>query len=208
MSVDLNVWSNHKLTFSSFAEGLELFELKTGKTLVHENLETNKTINEIGDPEHIRYSADFDTLGHNFKRYNQITILTNFAYCRELVLYGRTVNFKPRGFYTRYTRWKKLVAGNFDDLDGEDAGTMSQFKAYWESFRSFSKNLTRELDGDRIIYIDDNLQPQEDKFREGRSLECGIRLMSEVCEPYELGFLELFPSEFEEKYAWFYEELN
>ena len=208
MSVDLNVWSNHTLKFSSFAEGLEMFELKTGKRLVREAFETNEAAGETDELPKIQYFTNFETLKHNFKRFNQIKILTNFTYCREIDLYAKTVNFKPRGFYTRYTRWKKLASGNIESHDGEDAKTMSRFRANWELFRYFSIELTKNLGGNRIIYIDDNFQPQEDKFREGRSLECGFGLMREISEPYELELLELCPSEFEEKHAWFFEELD
>jgi hypothetical protein len=208
MSVDLNVWSDHKLDFSTFAEGLAAFESKTGKRLADRNFRTDAPLEETPRIAEIGYYADLETLKHNFKRHRRIRIFTNFAFCGEISLYGKTVNFHPRGFYTRFTRWKKLVAGDLPAEDAEPSTIFAQYRANWETFRNFAVELTRNLGGTRLIYLADNLQRPEDEFREGRSLETGTGLMSELCDSYELEFLRLYPEEFEEKYAWFFEELD
>lgn len=208
MSVDLNVWSNHQLRFASFTEALEIFELKTGKKLDQRSFKTAAPPETTRLIQEIRYFTDFEALKKNLKRSGKISIFTNFDYCGELSLYEKTVRFAPRGFYTRYSYWKQLVINKFEDESLGDEKLLSEYRENWQLFRKYCQDLTRKLGGDRIIYIDDNFQPQEDKFYEGESLECGIQLMSEIREPDELDLLEMYPAESAAKYTWYFEELK
>lgn len=208
MSVDLNVWSNHQLRFTSFTEALEMFELKTGKKLDQRSFKTAAPPETTRIIEEVRYFTDFEALKKNLKRSNKISIFTNFAYCGELSLYGKTVRFVPEGFYTRYSYWKQLVINKLEDERLGDEKLLIEYRKNWRLFREYCQDLTRKLGGDRIIYIDDNFQPQEDKFYEGESLECGIKLMSEICEPDELDLLEWYADESAERYVWYFEELK
>lgn len=208
MSVDLNVWSNHELRFTSFAEAIEMFELKTGKKLVHWSFGTDGPPETTRIIEEIRYFTDFEALKRNFKRSNNIRIFTNFTFCGELSLHSRTVRFSPRGFYIRFSYWKQIIMNKFERETHGDEKLLGEYRENWKLFRNYCQELTRKLGGSKIIYIDDNFQLQEDQFYQGETLECGIQLMSEIREPFELDLLEWYPDEFEEKYTWFFDQLN
>lgn len=209
MSADLSVWSNHKMIYNSPEEGIEVFQRLTSKKLMQLDYRTDQPLLLTKKIEEIDYYTNFELLGRQYGNRGQISIATNFEFCNVIEIYSKTMKIKPTGFRTRYGIWQELVTGKYESEDKDEMARMRTYRKYWLVFRKFIHLITKELGGDKIIYIDDqNYQLQEDELYEGHSLEQGIISLKEFREPYELELLALFPDKFKAKYTWHYEELK
>lgn len=208
MSVDLNIWSNHKLKFNSFKEGIEEFELKTSKKIKHWNSKTGKSLTKTRQLEEIDFFINFELLESNFDKRKQMNISTNFEFCETLTLFEQTLKIHPTRFRTRYSKWKELVTGIFEEENEERLALMKAYQENWVLFRTFAQTITRKLGGDRIIYIDDHsYQPEEEYFLKGGSLDFVMKLLNNYIEPCELELFKLFPNDYFARDTWHFDDI-
>ncbi len=208
MSIELDVWAEHKINFGSFAEAIDFIEIKLEKKIIDRNRSDRKEIKEAQNTEEIQYFTDFDRLETDFKKTKRIYLTTNFAYCHRIIIYPQTVNYWGKGFYTRDSRWMELITKNFSNNLHWNEKLAAEFTNNWRQFRKYCQKVTRKLGGEKIVYIRDNFN-MIDKFFAGESLQSGIEheLAAGVRESYELDLVEHFPEDFKNKYVWFYEEV-
>jgi hypothetical protein len=102
MGAELNVWSNHKLRFNSFEEGIEQFEKQTSKKIKQWNFKKDEPLEKTKVIAEIEYFTHFEILNHNFENWNEIRIWTNFEFCDELSLFKQTLKIYPTRFRTKY----------------------------------------------------------------------------------------------------------
>lgn len=208
MSVDLNVWSNHKLRFNSFKEGFEIFELMTSKKLKPWKVNSVKSLIKTNQIEEVEFFASFGKLEYKFDDWKQLRIRTNFEFCDGITLFKQTLKIHPTGFRTRYSKWKELVTGIFEETDEERLKLMKEYQKNWYLFRAFAQKLTRQLGGDKIIYIDDHsYQLEEEFFNQGESLAYVIKLLKNYVEPCELELFESFPDDFFARDTWHFDDI-
>ena len=208
MGADLNVWSNHKLRFNSFEEGIEIFEKQISKNIKQWNFKTDKPLTKTENISDVEYFTHFEILNHNFENCNQIRIWTNFEYCDELTLLRQTIKIHPTKFRTRYSKWQELVADKYETKDEIELAQMKLSRNGWVKFRKYAKEITKILKGEKVIYLNDHsYQKEEDLFYEGKSLNEGIKKLNEIIEPCELELLELFPNDIRAKNTWHYDEI-
>lgn len=209
MSVELDVWAEHKINFRTLAEALEFIEAKIEKKIAPRNRSDKNRTKETPQIEEILYFADFETLETNFKRNKRIELTTNFAFCHRIIIYPQTINYWAKGFYTRDTRWMELITKDFENELHWDEKLAAECADNWQKFRNYCKDLTLKLGGEKIIYIRDNFR-MHDKFFAGESLQNAIEYELEkgVKEYYEFDLVEHFPDDFKNKYVWFYENLK
>ena len=60
MSVELSIWANHNLEFSSYEEGIAQFERKIGKRIKHWNHQKDESLDKITDLAEVQYFVNFD----------------------------------------------------------------------------------------------------------------------------------------------------
>ena len=208
MGVDLNVWSSHKLRFNSFKEGINQFEMQTSKKIKQWNFKKDEPLIKTRNISAVEYFTDFKILNHNFENWNQIRIWTNFEFCDEITLCRQTLQIHPTRFRIRYSKWQELVTDKYETEDKKELAKMKSSRENWISFRKYAKEITKKLNGEKVIYLNDHsYQREEDLFHEGKSLDEGINKLKEIVEPCELELLELFPQEIRVKSTWHYDEL-
>jgi len=208
MGSDLNIWSSHKLRFNSFAEGIKKFEKQTSKKIKQWNYRTDEPLIKTKNISEVEYFTHFDLLSHNFDNWNQITIRTNFEFCDELTLLRQTFRIHPTKFRTRYSKWQELVTNEFKTENEEELTKMKLSRNNWKEFRKYAYEITKILNGDKIIYLNDHrFQNEEDLFYQGLSLNEVIKKISKIVEPCELELLELFPNDIRAKSTWHYDAI-
>lgn len=208
MGIVLDVWADHKINFGSLAEVLDFIETKLATKISHRSRSENKESKETQSIEEIKYFADFETLSGYFKNYKKIELTTNFAVCRRIIIYPKTICYWGEGFYTRDTRWMELIRKDFSDENHWNEEIAEKCTNNWTQFRKYCQETTQKLGGEKIVYIRDNFN-MIDKFYAGDSLQNAIEyeLATGVTEYYQLDLVEHFPDDFKNKYVWFYEEL-
>lgn len=208
MSVDLNIWANHQLAFSSAKEGISSFEEMTQKTVKHWNRNTDDPLTTTTKNEQIEFFTNEEMLENNFQKWNQIRIATNFHFCDEISIYKHSLKVHPKWFKTRFSEWKKFITQSYKNEAAEYRKLMEGYDQNWQTFRQFCHLIIPLLGGTRVLYIDDHgFQLQEDKFYEGLPFDSVWDLLSKAKEPLELEYLQLFPNDFLANYTWYYEEL-
>ena len=209
MGVELDVWAEHKMDFGALGTALDFFESATGKKIAHRRSADKKQIKETSQIDEAQYFADSDALVASFKRVGRIELTTNFASCRRLIIYPKTINYWGTGFYTRDTRWMELITKNFENKLHWDEESAAEYTKNWQSFRNYCRAMTLKLSGEKIVYIRDSFR-MIDKFYAGESLQSGIEheLKTGVSEHFELDWVEHFPVDFKNKYVWFFEDLK
>lgn len=206
MSIEIDVWAEHKINLGSAAEAVDAFESAVETKIIQRNfsekLEPTLRINEI------QYFTDSERLESNFKNFQRIELMTNFAFCQQIKIYAKTVNFRGSGFYTRDSRRMELITGDFADEAHWNPKLAAEFTNNWRQFRNYCKEITRKLNGEKIVYIRDNSR-MLDKFLAGESLQNAVEheLAVGVSEYYDFALVENFPDDFKNKYVWFFEDL-
>ena len=208
MSVELDVWAEHKINFGSAVEALDFFESRIETKINHRSFAEKNELKETSQINEIQYFTDFERLSSNFKNLKKIELVTNFAFCHRIKIYAETINFWGRGFYTRDSRWMELITRNFADEAHWNPTLAVEFTNNWRQFRNYCKEITRKSDGKKIVYIRDNFT-MIDKFFNGESLQNGIEheLKTGVAEHFDIDLVEHFPDDFKNKYVWFFEDL-
>lgn len=206
MSVDLMIWANHSLSFNSAQEGIDKLENLCLRKVRNWNFKSHPPLTQTTHLSEVEYFTNFDILDQNFELWKELRIWTNFQFCDEINLYKTTLRIKPRGFYTRYSKWLQLVSGKREIEESGNA--MEEHRKNWLLFRKYSHEITRRLSGDTLIYLNDHsYQLQEDDFYGGLPFEELIRLLTEIRKPCELKLLELFPDDPWPHRTWHYETL-
>lgn len=209
MGVDLNVWANHKLKFNSFEKGIEEFERLTSRKIKPWNFKTDKPLEKTNKISEIAYFTNFDILKHNFEHWKQIRIWTNFEFCSELTVYGKTIQIHPSSFRIRYSKWQQLVTERYESESVLEIEQLRKSRENWVHFRRYAKEITKTLEGDKVIYLNDHkYQNEEDLFFKGESLEEGILQLSKINEPIELDLFRLYPNDIRAKTTWYFDDLN
>ncbi|MEZ4952188.1 MAG: hypothetical protein R2825_01270 [Saprospiraceae bacterium] len=212
MGVDLNVWSNHKLRFNSYEEGIDEFERMTSKKIRQWDLKKDEPLKKTRNVSEVEYFTHFEVLNQNFENYNEIKIWTNFEFCHWLTLLKQTLKIHPTGFRIRYSKWQELVTENYGSDDEAELEKMKESRKNWIQFREYAHTLTKSLGGDKVIYLNDHtFQNEEGLFFQGKSLSEGINSLNslnETVEPCELELFKLFPNDIRAKTAWYYDELG
>ncbi|MFK7774810.1 MAG: hypothetical protein AB8F94_21905 [Saprospiraceae bacterium] len=208
MGVDLNVWSNHKLRFNSFEEGIEQIERQSFQKIKQWNFKADRPLIKTSNISEVEYFTHFEILQHNFENWNQIRIWTNFEFCDELTFLKKTVKIHPTKFRTRYSKWLEVVTEKYETEDETELTKMKLSRKNWMEFRKYAKEITTTLKGEKVIYLNDHsYQKEEDLFHEGKSLEEGIKKLKEIVEPCELELLELFPDNIQARNTWYFDEV-
>jgi hypothetical protein len=83
MSVELDVWADHKINFDSLVKVIDFIELKTEKKIIHQSRSKKKELKETTQIKEIQYFTDFE----------RIELNTNFAFCHQIKIYSQTMNF-------------------------------------------------------------------------------------------------------------------
>lgn len=209
MGVDLNVWSNHKLKFNSYEEGMNEFERMTSKKIRQWDFKKDKPLKKTRNVLEVEYFTHFEMLSQNFENWNEIKIWTNFEFCDGLTLLKQTFKIHPTGFRIRYSKWQELVTENYESDDEAELEKMKESRKNWVQFREYAHAITKSLEGDKVIYLNDHtFQNEEGLFFQGKSLNEGINILKEIVEPCELELFKLFPNDTRAKAAWYYDELR
>lgn len=209
MATEINVWANHQLSFSSAIEGVKAFELKVAKNISHWNFKVDDPLKITTNLSEVNYFTNSEILDHNFMRWNEIKIKTNFRYCSEIVILKNVVRIFPTQFRTRYSKWLELVSGQFTSTDENEIQKMMEWRKDWLKFRAYIHLLIRELGGHKIIYLNDHAyQDEEDLFYQGGTLDEVTELLRNSIEPCELELYEMFPNERRAKYTWHFDDLS
>jgi hypothetical protein len=208
MGVELDVWAEHSINFDSHVGVKDFFESKTGKKITHRNRADKNRIIETRQIQDIQYFTDLEMLSQNFKMHKKIEVFTNFAFCRQINIYSKTLNFWAKGFYTRDTRWRELITKDFENKLHWNTELVVEFTNNWTQFRNYCKEMAQILGGEKIVYIRDNFN-MIDKFFAGESLQSGVEheLATGIAEHYDFDLVEHFTNDFKNTYVWFYENL-
>lgn len=175
MSVDLMIWSNHKISWcDSPREILRNFGLQLNKSIdTFHSKERDEIINQTNNPKEIYYYAYTNSMDFNFRDNNEISIRTNYIYCDEIRLLPTSCLINPKGFFTRWTSWKKMVTKEYlKEEPSERHSTYDEYFEKWKSFHAYLKQLVKTLSGNQILYINDlSYQEPEDLFYKGELFE-------------------------------------
>lgn len=174
MSVDLQIWNNHKLVWNkspykviSDIESLIDCEIPTFHSKERE------VIGLVNDIKDIQYYAFTNQLEHNFKNEQEITIRLNYNLCSELRIFRSSCLVGASGFFTRWTSWKKLLTKDYlkEELK-ERQNIWNEYFLKWLEFDGFLKEFVKNIGGDEILYINDlAYQEPEDLFYKGEDFK-------------------------------------
>ncbi|MEM9525808.1 MAG: hypothetical protein AAGA31_04315, partial [Bacteroidota bacterium] len=143
MGVDLNIWSNHKLRFNSYEEGIGEFEKITSKKIKQWNFKTDKPLDKTDNISEVEYFTHFEALNHNFENWNKIRIWTNFEFCSELSIFKKTLKIHPTKFRIRYSKWQELVTEKYESDQESEIDRLKLYKNNWIQFRKYAKEITK-----------------------------------------------------------------
>jgi len=190
MSVDLMIWSNHKIKWGQTPSEV-LQNIKNTSNLSVETFHTKEkeilgTTNQI---DQIKYYSYTNSLQQDFLNNNEISIRTNYELCFEIRLLKTSCLINPRGFFTRWSSWKKVVTKEYIKEEPKERHlTYSEYHQKWMVFSQYLKDLVISLGGNEILYINDlSYQEPEDLFYKGEEFETVKSEFKRIgkCEPIE-----------------------
>lgn len=170
MSVDLQIWNNHKLVWgkspNKVISGIE--------TLIDQEIQTfhskeKEIIGVVNDLKDVQYYTFTNQLEHNFNNEQEITIRLNYNLCSEIRIFKSSCLVGASGFFTRWSSWKKLLSKEYmKEENKEKQQIWNEYFLNWLEFDSFLKQFVASIGGDEILYINDlAYQVPEDLFYKG-----------------------------------------
>lgn len=184
------IWSNHKIKWGETPSEVLQNINNTSNLCVETFHSKEKEI--LGTTEHIdqiRYYAYTNSLQTDFVNNNEISIRTNYDLCFEIRVLKTSCLINPRGFFTRWSSWKKVVTKEFvKEEPKERHSTYSDYHQKWLTFSHYLKTLVEAFGGDEILYINDlSYQEPEDLFYKGEEFDKVKSEFKQIgkCEPIE-----------------------
>ncbi|MTB51693.1 hypothetical protein [Lewinella sp. W8] len=200
----LEIIGSHKLKFNSGEDVVNQFQSIFNVKIKNGNYQSNEVKNKHENPNQIEYFVALDYLEQNFIRWKEVRIMTNFKFCSEINIHGKTLSFNNG---CRYKYWK----GNlFEEEYQEDLKRQYALcKTYWKEVHKFSKKTTKRLGGEMQIYFEDSrFQEEIDLCFQGNSLNYVFDAMKEKWEPTEIDDARKRKDEFLVKNGWYFEKMN
>jgi hypothetical protein len=200
----LEIVGSHKLKFNSGKDVVNQFQSIFNVKIKNGTYQSNEVKNKHEDLNQIEYFVALDYLEQNFNKWNEVKVMTNYKYCSEINIHGKTLSFNNG---CRYKYWN----GNlFEEEFQKDLKQQYEFcKTYWKEVHKFSKNTTKQLGGEMQIYFEDSrFQEEIDLCFQGKSLNQVFNVLKEKWEPTEINDARKRKNEFLVKNGWYFEKMN
>jgi hypothetical protein len=207
MSVGVRAYSNHGLQIDDYYKGISLIEdiLK----IKIENL-GKSDLGLTEDKERIVYFTNHEYFSKRFDEGWGIWIFSNFRICDQIRIYKHFIDFSLSGKYNLKTHiWRDLIAGKALEKNGDSKNEMDETLTEWNRTRNYIKSVTKKLQGDIIIYINDSSNEHkfvEETIWEGKDSSVVLNIFKRFTDPIEYHNLEKGQDEFSNA-NWFIERL-
>jgi hypothetical protein len=113
MSVDLMIWSNHKVEWgNSTYEVINNFEKLTGLEVETFHSKEKEIIGTTSIQKEAQYYSYTNRIVEDFENNNEVAIRSNYELCSDIRILKTSCIINPSGFFTRWTSWKKWYQKN------------------------------------------------------------------------------------------------
>jgi hypothetical protein len=200
----LEIVGNHNLNFSSGKDIVNQFQSIFGVKIKNGTYQSHEVKNKQEDPNEIEYYVALDYLEQNSDRWKEVKLITNYKFCSEINILGKTLKFSNR---CRYKYWNINL---FEEEYEEKWKEQIEFcKTYWNEVHKFSKKITNRLGGDMQIYFEDSrFQEELDMCLQGKPLNSIFETMRKKWKPTELQEARKRKDDYLVKNGWYFEEMN
>lgn len=170
MSVDLMIWSNHKIEWgNSPYDVINNFEKLTGLKIETFHSKEKEIIGTSNNQKEAKYYCYTNRIIEDFQNNNEVSIRSNYSLCSDIRILKTSCIVNPSGFFTRWTSWKKMITKEYIKEEPlERHSTYDEFYKKWQIFHKYLQNLTKSIRSNEILYINDlSYQIPEDLFYKG-----------------------------------------
>jgi len=170
MSVDLMIWSNHKIKWgNSPYDVISSFEELTGLKVETFHSKEKEIIGTTSDESEAKYYSYTNRITEDFQNNNEVAIRSNYELCSDIRILKTSCIVNPSGFFTRWTSWKKMISKEYIKEEPiERHSIYTELYQKWNTFHKYLKKLTKSIGSDEILYINDlSYQIPEDLFYRG-----------------------------------------
>ena len=218
MGLDTKIYCNHSLTIpNDTTEIVELISnIWNGKTKIVEFIEVEEN-NKVQNLESYSILIYPKFIEFEKERFNQITLGTDFMFSATIKLYPNTIQLMPIGIGRNATN---MIVEFMDEPFSIYENKPKEFKERkksWKLFKSFLKDITKSISGNKHLYITDGIfQGVEDLAWDGKTVEEMITESKKIVKPCtsKSDFIENHTSKsnngltYIKGNIWFCEEIN
>lgn len=217
MGLDTKIYSNHSLKIPTNPKDVVnlLMNNLGGSAEIVDSLEIKEDDLQL-DSCAYKILVCPKLIEYEYPKFNQITLNTNFKFSSYIRLYKNTICFTPIGIGRNATNMIVEFMDEPFSIYSDDPITFGEHQKNWHLFKSFLKNFTVPIEGNKHLYINDGrFQGVEDLAWEGATVEEMIEKAIGIVKPCRSKeqFIKEHTSLFNERICingdiWFLEEIN